>query len=316
MFDFKEEICSHMPFIAYGEAPYFEPKAFCCLMLNGKWKLHHFYNGKWERVNTRLPDDATECSPTAEWKGDKWRLSFIAGGFGDDRRYYLYRIDDLNNPIAEKVCLADVGFIWKNQIVYATRGGELSISGVRGTKNFHFNDVEWLYRVSYNPDNPHELLISGQKKGGYIFSWIFNPSKKYLYDLSDNGDVAYKAALFNGKCYYAKRGNGGFEDRHIVMAQNLRISELSYDDIVGNSQEANSPSMLKMLQNFTSATFRWASAGFKIADDETLAKRQAICDTCQYWKASARLGMGKCLKCGCTSLKLKFDTESCPTGKW
>lgn len=70
MFDFKEEICSHMPFIAYGEAPYFEPKAFCCLMLNGKWKLHHFYNGKWERVNTGLPDDATECSPTAEWKGD------------------------------------------------------------------------------------------------------------------------------------------------------------------------------------------------------------------------------------------------------
>jgi len=71
-----------------------------------------------------------------------------------------------------------------------------------------------------------------------------------------------------------------------------------------------------MLQNFTNATFRWASAGFKIADDETLAKRQAICDTCQYWKASARLGMGKCLKCGCTSLKLKFDTEKCPIGKW
>ena len=90
------------------------------------------------------------------------------------------------------------------------------------------------------------------------------------------------------------------------MAQNLRISELSYDDIVGNSQEANSPSMLKMLQNFTSATFHWASAGFKIADDETLAKRQAICDTCQYWKASARLGMGKCLKCGCYLAKLKL----------
>ena len=108
--------------------------------------------------------------------------------------------------------------------------------------------------------------------------------------------------------YYAKSGNSGFGDSHIVMAQNLRISELSYDDIVGNSHEANSPSMLKMLQNFTSATFRWASAGFKIADDES--------DTCQYWKASARLGMGKCLKCGCTSLKLKFDTEKCPVGKW
>ena len=100
------------------------------------------------------------------------------------------------------------------------------------------------------------------------------------------------------------------------MAQNLRISELSYDDIVGNSQEANSPSMLKMLQNFTSATFHWASAGFKIADDETLAKRQAFCDTCQYWKASARLGMGKCLKCGCSLAKLKLAFEECPIGKW
>ena len=108
--------------------------------------------------------------------------------------------------------------------------------------------------------------------------------------------------------YYAKSGNSGFGDSHIVMAQNLRMSELSYEDIIGNSQEANSPSMLKMLQNFTNATFRWASAGFKIADDETLAKRQAICDTC--------LGMGKCLKCGCTSLKLKFNTEKCPVGKW
>ena len=116
--------------------------------------------------------------------------------------------------------------------------------------------------------------------------------------------------------YYAKSGNSGFGDSHIVMAQTQRISELPYDDIVGNSQGANSPSMLKMLQNFTNATFRWASAGFKIADDETLAKRQAICYTFKYLKASARLGMGKCLKCGCTSLKLKFDTEKCPVGKW
>jgi len=74
--------------------------------------------------------------------------------------------------------------------------------------------------------------------------------------------------------------------------------------------------MLKMLQNFTSATFRWASAGFKIADDETLAKRQAFCDTCQYWKASARLGMGKCLKYGCSLAKLKLASEECPIGKW
>ena len=58
------------------------------------------------------------------------------------------------------------------------------------------------------------------------------------------------------------------------------------------------------------------TAGFKIADDETLAKRQAICDTCQYWKASARLGMGKCLKCGCSLAKLKLASEECPIGKW
>ena len=71
-----------------------------------------------------------------------------------------------------------------------------------------------------------------------------------------------------------------------------------------------------MLGKFAKATYNWAKSGFKLADETELARRKSICNTCNFWYPAARMGLGKCLKCGCTSLKLKFDTESCPTGKW
>ena len=71
-----------MPFIAYDENG--QPKQFCCLKVNDKWKIHHFEDGIWKRLYTGLPDDATECSPTAEWTIDGWRVSFIGGGFDEN----------------------------------------------------------------------------------------------------------------------------------------------------------------------------------------------------------------------------------------
>ena len=84
-----------MPFVAHGAPPDYAPKAFCCLKVGGKWKLHHNENGEWKRVYTGLPEDATECSPTAELVGGRWRISFIAGGHESDRRFYLYKIDGI-----------------------------------------------------------------------------------------------------------------------------------------------------------------------------------------------------------------------------
>lgn len=303
-----------MPFVAHGAPPDYAPKAFCCLKIGGKWKLHHCEDGKWKRVYTGLPEDATECSPTAELVGGRWRISFIAGGHEGDRRFYLYKMEGLDSP-PERVVSADVGFVWKNRIVYGGRSGGLFIVLGESTQKLTFADVEYLYRVSYNPDCPQELLISGQYKNGEIFSWILNPREKSLYELSVNGVPAYKAALFKGRCFYAERGNG-FEDRRIVEAKELSKEALNFGSIVKFETIESSLSTIKMLQRFTGATFRWAKAGFSIADETEVARRKASCTSCRYWNPTARLGMGKCLKCGCTSLKLKLATEKCPIGKW
>lgn len=177
-----------MPFVAHGAPPDYMPKAFCCLKVGGKWKLHHYENGEWKRVYTGLPEDATECSPTAELVGGRWRISFIAGGHESDRR------------IAE-------------------------------TTDFTRSDLE-------------------------------------------------------------------FEKSAILE---------TLDTL---------PTTFQMVGKFTKATYNWAKSGFKLADEAELARRKSICNNCNFWYPTARMGLGKCLKCGCSLAKLKLASESCPIGKW
>lgn len=224
-----------MPFVAHGAALEFAPKYFCCLMQDGKWKLHRFEGGEWKRIATGLPEDATECSPCAEYDpvSGKWRLSFIAGGFESGREFYLYFIDDLDNPNPEKIISADVGFVFKNRIAYGGRTGMFFIEDGVKTKAITFPDTEFLYRVSYNPNNPHELIFSGQRNDGELFSRVYNLATRKAYELSVDGTTAYKATFFNDDCYYAKRGESGdSEERRIVKAQKFSLTELPESSIL------------------------------------------------------------------------------------
>lgn len=304
-----------MPFVARSNAPDFAPKAFCCLKIGGKWKLHHCEDGKWKRVYTGFPEDATECSPTAELVNGRWRISFIAGGHESDRRFYLYKIDGIGN-IPEKLVAADVGFVFKNRIVYGGRSGGFYIVSGGNIQKLTFHDVEYLYRVSYNPDNPSEWLISGQTKSGGIFSRVCNVFAGTLQSLCVNGKPAYKAALFNGKCFYAERGKNGFEDRRIVEAAEFTRTDLEFEKSAILETLDTLPTTFQMVGKFTKATYNWAKSGFKLADEAELAIRKSICNKCKFWYPTARMGLGKCLKCGCSLAKLKFASEKCPIGKW
>lgn len=235
MFNFDENIFSHMPFVAHGAAPDFAPKAFCCLAINGKWKIHHYENGVWKRIDTGLSEDATECAPCAEYdpQTGKWKVSYIAGGFEGGREFYLYQIADLESPTPKQITMANVGFVFKNRVVYAQKTGAVFVSNDSETKAFRLMDAEYLYRVSYNPNNPSELLISGQTNAGELFSRIYNLSTRKLHSLMADGHPAYKAALFNGECYYAHREEAeGFEDRHIVKVKNFTTEELDSSLVV------------------------------------------------------------------------------------
>ena len=82
MFNFDKNTFSHMPFVAYGSSPEFKAEQFCCLQVGGKWKLHHFDGENWKRINTWLPNDSTECSPTAEFIDGKWQIAPIKNKVG------------------------------------------------------------------------------------------------------------------------------------------------------------------------------------------------------------------------------------------
>lgn len=76
-------------------------------------------------------------------------------------------------------------------------------------------------------------------------------------------------------------------------------------------------SLLTKAKNFASSAARHVAAGMPQATDQEVARRFAICETCDHFDGRA------CKKCGCPVVrekkflsKLSWAGESCPVGKW
>ena len=222
MFDFSDGRYTHMPFVAFdGDG---NPQEFCCIRVNGLWKLHWYRGGKWKRIHTGLPDDATECGPTPEWEDGMWKVSFVAGGWRGDRRFRLYRMYGMDaQPMAQG--FADVGFVRKDTVAMAGRRGPIVIRDAERTITLDIPEAMFLYRLSYDPQRPNRLLISGENRNGDIFSWSHVPQMGELMAVADGGTPAYKCALWDGVCFYAKR-IAGFEEHRIVRAEHLGFTPL------------------------------------------------------------------------------------------
>lgn len=76
------------------------------------------------------------------------------------------------------------------------------------------------------------------------------------------------------------------------------------------------PSLLKMAGNFALAMKDFAQSGFLKVTQEQYNARMDICNSCEFWQGDARMGMGKCLKCGCSGAKQWIATSVCPINKW
>ena len=90
------------------------------------------------------------------------------------------------------------------------------------------------------------------------------------------------------------------------------------DDFLRNPhspEEVKEPSLMKMAGNLASAMKSFAGSGFLRVTKEQHAERMTICNGCEFWKADARFGLGKCLKCGCTGAKQWIATSVCPINK-
>jgi hypothetical protein len=60
----------------------------------------------------------------------------------------------------------------------------------------------------------------------------------------------------------------------------------------------------------------WAGSGFLKVQNHVYEKRMAICRKCEFWEENARMGYGKCKKCGCGKGKHWLPHEQCPIGLW
>ncbi len=233
MFTFNDSRYTHMPFAAAG--PDGNTEEFCCIPVNSVWKLYHFTGKRWKRIKTGLPDDAFECGPCAEFEDGIWKISFIAGGWQGDRRFRLYRMYGLNaEPMAQG--FADAGFVHKDRVVLSDRRGPIVITEPGRKITLSLDGVEFLYRVSYDPFQPNRLLISGQFPNREIFSWAYQPGMRILKEVIADGVPAYKCAFYGVDCYYAKR-EAGFEERHIVKAESLKLNDRPAEEHIAETEE-------------------------------------------------------------------------------
>lgn len=104
-----------------------------------------------------------------------------------------------------------------------------------------------------------------------------------------------------------------------LKAKNLKYiaeeKKIIREEKKDRSQEMG-PSLGKMASNFAMAMRDFAQSGFLRVTPEQYAARMEICNKCEFWQAEARMGMGKCLKCGCTGAKQWIATSECPIQKW
>ena len=87
----------------------------------------------------------------------------------------------------------------------AGRRGSIIIKDSERTITLEIPEAMFLYRLSYDPQRPNRLFISGQRKGGDIFSRAYAPGMNELVSLTNSGVHAYKGVFWDGVGGYAKR---------------------------------------------------------------------------------------------------------------
>lgn len=193
------------------------------------------------RIETGLPDDATECSPTA-WHDDRgWHVTFIAGGWSEDRLFRLYRMDGqsldaMNSPVAIHAGTR-AGFVLQDRMVFAAKHDRIHIVEPAGHKTLELGGAN-IYRVSYWPDQPDCLLISGgwntdHPDGVFVLEYDLATGNQHFIECDDK--PVYKCAILADRVIYAERIGRDFEDRRLreasqVVRRPVKVASISIDN--------------------------------------------------------------------------------------
>ena len=75
------------------------------------------------------------------------------------------------------------------------------------------------------------------------------------------------------------------------------------------------PSKIQQAKNFSKAAVKYAKSGFKNRTKEEIEAIKKICEPCDAYYTKGITP--RCKHCGCCiNLKVKWDSEDCPIGKW
>ena len=223
-----------MPFATYDCG---RRREFGCVMIRGKWKVHELVDGEWKRINTGLPEDATECSPFAWYNADgSFHLTFIGGASVFSVPFRLYEMSFANGEVRE-IVRASVGYQWKGTTVHGNGRNEFDVE--RGGERLHFvlKGVSYIYRLTHNATNPRTILASCQLDNKEIHTYAIDEFTGECNELMADGQPTYKPCLLDGTCAYAVKCGEDFEDREICTTENwefVRVEgmvEMTVEDV-------------------------------------------------------------------------------------
>ena len=83
--------------------------------------------------------------------------------------------------------------------------------------------------------------------------------------------------------------------------------------VVSDQKEEKLPSTMQMAKNFIGSAAKHVKNGLKNVDTDKQKERLAICAECPHIVENG----SRCGKCGCfLQVKTKWESSSCPIGKW
>lgn len=221
MFSFDREKYpkTHMPFATYDGVG---RREFGCVQINGKWKIHELIDGEWIRIDTQMPEDATECSPFAWYDGvdNTFHMTFVGGASTFSVPFRLYEMVDGN---VHEITRASVGFQWKSTTVHGDGRNAFDVERERERRHFILNGVTYIYRLTHDATNPRTILASCQLENEEIHTYAINMLTGDCDELLADGQPTYKPCLLDNQCAYAVKCGEDFEDREIHVTTDWRF---------------------------------------------------------------------------------------------
>ena len=169
-----------------------------------------------------------------------------------------------------------------------------------------------------SPENLFKLIKKLRKKtkSSILDLGVKNVIKKQLpkNNVKANQDLENRAHRI--QMFYADKTVEAIHETAKLEKEKLEQKIKSEKEELIQKYKQKGPSIGKMASNFAMAMRDFAQSGFLRVTPQQYKSRMDICNKCEFWQADARLGMGKCLKCGCTGAKQWIASSECPIQKW